>query len=263
MYLTTLAALTAAALALPNQPSCAGKHSQLLNDLPDSPQVIEALSSPSVYEQLAGPLQQIPLEAVENVFAESSQSSTCNVRAGCPAYEGKNETLNGPKSLEECEAQCHKNSYDCNGLTFYPSTGACTLIYSKDSEPYIWDNGYQKIGAIPADAEPALSPAMVCPLPKSDNQAYKIGPHQFKLSCTNQLKVPASAKKNLGTVKTVDECAKKCGEAKCHGFHYYQPIFPGGRSDGLRTCEIITQPIEDGQWTPIYKANQYLTGLKC
>ena len=244
----------------------------------------EVLADPELYEQLSFPIKQSPLKFAEDVFTKESQSSTCGIAAQCPSYEGKTAKLNGRKyrlycynapwgsyfwlptadSLEKCEAQCHQNSYDCNGLTFYPSTGACALIYSKDSEPYIWDNGYQKIGAIPADAEPAFSPGMLCPLPGSDNQVWDFGPaqdYQFKLSCTNQLKVPASAKKNLGRVKNVDECANKCGEAKCHGFHYYQPIFPGGGIDGVRTCEIITQPVEQGQWTPIFKPNQYLTGL--
>ena len=105
---------------------------------------------------------------------------------------------------------------------------------------------------------------MLCPLPGSDNQVYDFGPaqdYQFKLSCVNQFNVPASAKKNLGKVKNVDECAIKCGEAGCYGFHYYQPIFPGGPYDGARTCEIITQPVEQGHWAPIFKPNQYLTGL--
>lgn len=110
---------------------------------------------------------------------------------------------------------------------------------------------------------------MLCPLPGSDNQVYDFGAnqdYQFKMSCTNQLNVPASAKKSLGIVKNVDICGERCGEAKCYGFHYYQPTFPGpwslgGVYHGWRTCDIITQPIEDGQWTPMYEPNQYLTGL--
>ena len=253
-------------------------------DLPDSPSVIEALSNPSIYERLATQFQQSPLQGPKNVFEKSSHVSTCGAGAECPSYEGKTATLNGreynlycinapwgayiwlptAKSLEECEAQCHKNSYNCNGLTFYPSTGACSLIYSTDAEPYIWDNGYQKIGAIPAEAETAFGPGNLCPLPGSDNQVYDFGgnkEYQYKLSCMNQLNVPASAKKNIGTVKNVDECAEKAGEMNAYGFHYYQPIFPGGRYDGLRNCEIITQPVENTQFTPIFKPNQYLTGL--
>lgn len=249
-------------------------------DLPDSPNVIEALSSPDVYEKLSSRFQQSPIGSVD-VF--SICSKTCGTSPVCPAYEGKTESINGryynlycinapwgayfwlpkAKTLSECEENCHKNSYDCNGLTFYPSTGACSLIYSTDAEPYIWDNGYQKIGAIPAEkTDNAFRPGSLCPLPCSDNQVLEIREYHFKMSCLNQFQVPASAKKQLGTIKNVGECGEKCGAEKCYGFHYYQPVFPGGRYDGLRNCELITQPIDVEMWTPVFKPNQYLAGLK-
>ena len=254
-------------------------------DLPDSPSVIEVLSNPDLYNELSSRFQQSPLQD-NHVFTKSSE--TCGTKSICPAYEGKTEPINGreyhlycinapwgnayfwlpnAKTLSECEANCNKNSYDCNGLTFYPSTGACSLIYSKDAEPYIWDNGYQKIGAIPKKkTDTALGPGSLCPLPGSDNQVYDFvvsGKQcQFKLSCLNQFQVPASSKKQVGTAKNVDECAEKCEAGTCYGFHYYQPVFPGGRYDGLRNCELITEPVGEDKWTPVYKPNQYLAGLR-
>lgn len=255
---------------------------RIMIDLPDSPSVIEALSNPELYEKLSSRFQQSPIPSIDLFTAKSK---TCGTSSVCPAYEGKTESINGrdynlycinapwgtyfwlpkAKSLSECEENCHKNSYDCNGLTFYPSTGACSLVYSTDAEPYIWDNGYQKIGAVPAKkTDTALGPGSLCPLPASDNQAYDFGPNKssFKMSCLNQFQVPASAKKQLNTVKNVDECGEKCLAEKCYGFHYYQPVFPGGRYDGLRNCELITEPVGEDMWTPLFKPNQYLSGLK-
>lgn len=141
------------------------------------------------------------------------------------------------------------------------------MVYSKDAKPYIWDNGYQKIGAIRAELNSSHTPGTICPLPGSDNQVWDIGQTEtddpsYKLSCTNQFKVPASAKKNLGGVEDVDECAQKCTDAKCYGFHYFQPYFPGGPLNGQRSCEIITERVTENQWAPLYKPNQYLTGLR-
>lgn len=258
----------------------------LLNDPPDSPNVIEALSNQDLYARLSNPTQQTPFEPPTPFLSPSS--SSCGAQPVCPAYDGEVRTINdrkyklycynapwgtyfwlpAAKSLEECEAQCHKNSYDCNGLTFYPLTGACSLIYSKNAAPYIWDNGYPKIGAIPVDGGNAMAfgPGMLCPLPGSDNQVWSFGKDQkqrFKMSCTNQFQVPASSKKNLGPVKDVDECGEKCGaDSGCYAFHYYQPAFPGGRVDGMRNCELITGDVGSGKWTPVAKPNQYLSGLK-
>ncbi|OCL07601.1 hypothetical protein AOQ84DRAFT_354884 [Glonium stellatum] len=286
MILKTISLLLTATYALPSTPSSGEARNELrhlLNDPPDSPSVIEALSNPDLYARLSNPTQQTPFEPPAPF--PSAASSSCGAQPVCPAYDGETRTLNGrkyriychnapwgtyfwlpaAKSLEECEAQCDKNSYDCNGLTYYPLTGACTLIYSKDAAPYIWDNGYPKIGAIPVDAgnQRAFGPGMMCPLPGSDNQVWDFGKHQFKMSCTNQFKVAASAKKNVGPVKDVDECGGKCGnDSNCYAFHYYQPYFPGGRVDGMRNCELITEEIESGKWTATAKPNQYLSGLK-
>ncbi|KAL8716560.1 MAG: hypothetical protein Q9225_006120 [Loekoesia sp. 1 TL-2023] len=289
MHLAVLASLLVGACALPSTPSTnkGETFEHLMSDLPDSPNVIEALSNPEVYERLSAPFQQ-SLQKTNDLFTSKS-SETCGISTVCPAYEGKTETVNGreynlycinapwgsyfwlpkAKSLAECEANCHRNSYDCNiqGLTFYPSTGACSLIYSKDASPYIWDNGYQKIGAIPVTNQPtAFPPGALCPLPASDNQVWFYGPNNeypFKMSCLNAFQVPASAKKNLGFVKEVDDCAIQCAENdKCFGFHYYQDSLVGGRADGQRKCEHVLQEIGEDMWTPLYKPNQYMAGLK-
>ncbi|KAL9598177.1 MAG: hypothetical protein Q9219_004674 [cf. Caloplaca sp. 3 TL-2023] len=273
--------------ALPSTPSTSEgpRFGRLLTDLPDSQNVIEALSNHDLYKKLSTDSQQSPLQS-ESLFTSKS-SETCGTASVCPAYEGKTETINGreynlycinapwgtyfwlpnSKSLAECEAHCHRNSYDCNGLTFYPSTGACSLIYSKDASPYIWDNGYQKIGAIPASNQPtAFPPGALCPLPASDNQVWFYGPesnYPFKMSCLNAFQVPASAKKNLGFVKEVDECAIPCAEDEgCFGFHYYQDSLAGGRADGQRKCEHIREKVGEDMWTPLFKPNQYMAGLK-
>ncbi|KAI4202654.1 MAG: hypothetical protein LQ350_002447 [Teloschistes chrysophthalmus] len=252
---------------------------------PNSPNVIKALSDPAYYKQLSERFAQSPLKDA-NLFKTKS-SDTCGTANICPAYEGKTETVNGreynlycinapwgayfwlptAKTLSECEANCHKNSYDCNGLTFYPSTGACALIYSKDASPYIWDNGYQKIGAIPTSNQPtAFPPGALCPLPASDNQVWDYGSkgeYTFKMSCLNAFQVPLSAKKNIGYVKEIDECAIPCGkDEKCRGFHYYQDSLAGGRADGARKCEMIMEAVGEDQWTAMYKPNQYMAGLK-
>ncbi|KAI4242009.1 MAG: hypothetical protein L6R40_004236 [Gallowayella cf. fulva] len=287
MLLPALASLFAAGFALPSSPSTSkGQPPNGFTDLPDSQNVIEALSNPEYYEQLSARFQQSPLQST-NIFKIKSSDATCGVSSICPAYEGKTETINGreynlycinapwgtyfwlpqAKSLPECEASCHKNSYDCNGITFYPSTGACALIYSTDSNPYIWDNGYQKIGAIPVSNQPtAFPPGGLCPLPASDNQVWFYGDNHdypFKISCLNSFQVPASAKKSLGLVGEVDECAIPCGKDKgCYGFHWYQASLVGGSADGKRTCEHIIKPVEGDQWTALYKPNQYMAGLK-
>ena len=111
----------------------------------------------------------------------------------------------------------------------------------------------------------AFEPGMVCPLPGSDNQVWDFGgkEFQFKMSCTNQFQVPAQSKKDGGLVKKVDDCGEKCGkDSGCFGFHYYQPYFPGGRVDGMRSCELIMESVGGDKWTPVYKPNQYLAGLK-
>ncbi|KAL8668276.1 MAG: hypothetical protein Q9168_007094 [Polycauliona sp. 1 TL-2023] len=256
---------------------------------PDSPEVIAALTNPDYYDELVAGFQQSPLQA-NDLFKAETSGGTCGAPSVCPAWEGKIEKINGrkyrlfcinapwgtyfwlpaAKSLEECEASCHnKPSYDCNGLTFYPNTGACTIIYSKDSRPYIWDNGTPKIGAIALTNQPLAStfvPGTICPLPASDNQVWHYGPTNespFKVSCLNAFKVPASAKKNKGYVDDLDACANPCAEDKgCFGFHYYQPSFPGGWADGKRMCEHIVEEVGEGMWAPVYKPNQALAGLK-
>jgi len=104
---------------------------------------------------------------------------------------------------------------------------------------------------------------MLCPLPGSDNQVYDFGDkkeYQFKLSCRNQFR---GSRQALGPVKNVDECGERCGADKnCQGFLYYQPAFPGGRLDGARSCDLVTSDINDGDWVPLYKPNQYLAGLR-
>ncbi|KAL8815015.1 MAG: hypothetical protein Q9223_005817 [Gallowayella weberi] len=256
-----------------------------LAQLPDSPNVIRALSDPEYYEQLTAHFQQSPLQP--NDIFKSKSDDTCGVHGVCPAYEGKTEKINGreynlycinapwgtylwlpaAKSLSECENNCHKHSYDCKGLTFYPTTGACALIYSTDATPYIWDNGVQKIGAIPADHQPtAFGPGGLCPLPGSDNQVWRYGERRqypYKISCQNAFQVPASAKKSVGLVGEVDECAIPCAKDKgCYGFHWYQTSLVGSRADGKRYCEHITKPLGENEWTALYKANQYMAGLK-
>jgi hypothetical protein len=259
------------------------------HDLPDSTSVVEALANPDLYEQLVQSShtyadQQSPIASVFD-GPWRSQSSSCGASTLCPAYEGQTRKINDreyrlycinapwgqyvwlPKSktLLECEQKCHESKYDCNGLTFYPSTGACTAIYSKDSAPYIWDNGYQKIGAIPVKSDVAFSPGMLCPLPGSDNQVWDFADqkYRFKMSCRNQFRVDAKFRKGLGAVKNVDECGEKCGQQKdCYGFNYFQRSFPGGRVDGARECELITTEINDDDFVPMNKPFQYLSGLR-
>ncbi|KAL8995211.1 MAG: hypothetical protein Q9169_004999 [Polycauliona sp. 2 TL-2023] len=255
-------------------------------NLPDSPAVIEALSDPDLYDRLSSRFQQSPLYP-NDMFQSKISAETCGAPSTCPAWEGKVEKLNGreytlycinapwgvyiwlpaAKSLEECEAKCHEKSEDCNGLTFYPTTGACTRISSKDATPYIWDNGTPKIGAIPVTNQPtAFPPGTLCPLPASDNQVWDYGPkgeYTFKMSCLNAFKVPAAKKKNKGYVGEVDDCAIPCAkDSECYGFHYYQPYFPGGGTDGKRMCEHITERVDEGDWTAVFKPNQALAGLK-
>ncbi|KAI4227258.1 MAG: hypothetical protein LQ349_006744 [Xanthoria aureola] len=287
MQLTAFAALLATGYALPSWPSTnKGELSSPSANLPNSPEVIEALSNPDRYDQLSARFAQSPLR-LDHVFKKDSSGDTCGIQSVCPAYEGKTEKINGrkynlycinapwgsyfwlpaAKSLEECEANCHKNSYDCNGLTFYPTTGACSLIYSKDATPYIWDNGYPKIGAIPVSNQPtAFPPGTLCPLPASDNQVWHYGAHNeypFKMSCLNAFNVPAAAKKNKGYVGEVDECAIPCAEDDaCFGFHYYQENLVGQRADGKRVCEHVVEKVKEGMWTAVFKPNQALAGLK-
>ena len=221
----------------------------------------------------------------------SSDQSTCGVKPICPAYEGEVRSINGrdyalycynaaygsyaylgaAKTQAECESNCHKYSQPLNGFNFNPIDGSCYIIYSTDAEPYIWDDGRQKIGAVPANkTDTAFTPGMLCPLPGSDNQVWSYGNSnehfQFKMSCRNQFNVPATSKKAVGVggvVKSVVECAEACGEDHgCFGFHYYQPFFPGGRLDGMRSCDLIMQSVGDDAWTPLAKPNQYLAGLK-
>ncbi|KAL8687027.1 MAG: hypothetical protein Q9218_006686 [Villophora microphyllina] len=210
-------------------------------DSPNSPNVIKALSNPNIYQQLVERFNQSPLKTID-VFKTQS-SNTCGTGTVCPAYEGKTETING----REYNLYCINAPWDAS--------------------PYIWDNGYQKIGAIPVSNQPtAFPPGALCPLPASDNQVWSYGDNReytFKLSCLNAFQVPASAKKNIGFVKEVDECAIPCGkDDKCRGFHYYQESLSGGRADGARKCEFITEAVEENQWTPLYKPNQYMAGLK-
>ncbi|KAL8770387.1 MAG: hypothetical protein Q9194_005183 [Teloschistes cf. exilis] len=286
MHFIAITSLLSLAHALPSLPS-PREHSPggpSSAEPPNSPNVIRALSDPAYYKQLSERFAQSPLK--DHDLFKAKSSDTCGTTNICPAYEGKNEKVNGreynlycinapwgayfwlpvAKTLSECEANCHKNSYDCNGLTFYPSTGACALIYSKDASPYIWDNGYQKIGAIPTSNKPtAFPPGALCPLPASDNQVwdYGGGHSTFKMSCLNAFQVPLSAKKNIGYVKEIDECAIPCGnDDKCRGFHYYQDSLVGGRADGARKCEFIMEAVGENQWTAMYKPNQYMSGLK-
>ena len=104
--------------------------------------MIEALSNPDRYDQLSARFAQSPLR-LDHVFKKDSSSDTCGTQSVCPAYEGKTEKINGrkynlycinapwgsyfwlpaAKSLEECEANCHKNSYDCN-----VSQSFCSLL---------------------------------------------------------------------------------------------------------------------------------------
>lgn len=175
--------------------------SKLPLDFPDSPNVIDALRDTRVYEELVRLHEgqhnsQTPIQSFFDDIYKSKDSS-CGASATCPAYDGETREVNGRKykiyctnapwgtyfwlpkskrlvehggilvrsltlnSLSECEQKCYDNSYDCNGLTFYPSTGACSIIYSKDAAPYIWDNGYQKIGLIPDNSKVAFGPGAV------------------------------------------------------------------------------------------------------
>ncbi|KAF2803369.1 uncharacterized protein BDZ99DRAFT_526723 [Mytilinidion resinicola] len=275
MYSRALALLLAVAQALPP-----------LNSLTDS---AVALSS-----QPQSPLSQLSI----------SLSFDLGPTLICPPYEGFVRTINGrayhlycfnaaygawawlpaSKSLAECEAHCHAGSLDCNGLTWFPLTTACAVVYSKDALPYIWDNGYQKVAAVPLNhTSAAFGPGMLCPLPGSDNQVWAFDPQlptpfspssldpltrnpatsRFKLSCTNQFAVPPTAKKPIGDVLSVNECALACmKDAACAGFHFYWPYFPGGPVNGRRTCELVIGEVGEGNWTAIDKPNKYLSGLK-
>ena len=245
----------------------------LINEPPHSSRVIDMLSNPTLYNEIA-----------------FSDKSICGVKPICPAYEGEVRVINGrdyvvycynaaygsyiylgtSKTQAECESNCHKNSQPCNGFNFNPVDGSCYIIYSTDAQPYIWDDGRQKVGAVPANkTDTAFTPGMLCQLPASDNQVWKYGETedvQFKMSCTNQFNVPTKSKKVVGiggVVKNVIECAEECGKDHCcFGFHYYQPVFPGGRLDGMRNCELIMENVGDDAWTPLAKPNQYLAGLK-
>ncbi|PSN70410.1 hypothetical protein BS50DRAFT_311990 [Corynespora cassiicola Philippines] len=283
MYFALSLLLASHAYAWPSTPSVENMAPR--NDPPDSAPVIDALRDPDMYDRLIRPYQphneQTP---VDNIF-QSQNGNSCGPRGACPAYEGETRNINGreyhmycinapwgsyfwlpsSKNLEECEKRCHENSYDCNGLTFYPSTGACSIITSKDAAPYIWDNGYQKIGAIPVKSDVAFGPGMLCPLPGSDNQVWDFEDkkYRFKMSCRNQIKADAKDRRQIGLAKTVDECGERCGHEKdCYGFHYYQPTFPGGRLDGQRTCELIMRQVGAGDWVPLWRPNQYLSGLR-
>ena len=112
----------------------------------------------------------------------------------------------------------------------------------------------------------AFGPGMVCPLPGSDNQVWDFGDEkefQFKMSCMNQFRVPAQSKKDGGAVKNVDECGGRCGKDEdCFGFHYYQPVFPGGTGDGTPSGAVSRPRAAGDGWTPMDKPNQYLAGLK-
>ena len=226
---------------------------------------------------------QSPLEAITKSDSKCASSSSCGPATICPAYDGEHFTINGrnyrlycinapfgafaglpvAKSFADCEEKCHASSYDCNGLTFYPSLGHCYAIYSKDAKPYIWDNGYGKIGAIRSDLDMAIPPGGLCPLPGSDNQVLLIGDDDtpFKMSCTNQLKVSAAGRKNVGMVDKAEDCAQKALDAKGYGFHYFQWTFPGGPVTGQRSCEIITEAVTEDNFAPLMKPNQCLTGL--
>ncbi|KAJ4286093.1 hypothetical protein N0V90_013442 [Kalmusia sp. IMI 367209] len=186
--------------------------------------VMEALFNPELYNHLTR--QEPRLDAYlqspsENIF-RIQKSKTCGAVAGCPAWEGEVRELNGreyriycynaphgayrwlprARSLEQCEQQCHDNNLDCNGLTYYPLTQACSIIHSNDAAPYIFDVGVHKFGAIPVKSNMAFGAGMICPLPGSDNQVYdfKNQEHQFKMSCRNQFKGPRVP---LGPVKNV------------------------------------------------------------
>lgn len=32
--------------------------------------------------------------------------------------------------------------------------------------------------------------------------------------------------------------------------------------DGARNCDLVTDELNDGDWVPLYKPNQYLAGLR-
>ncbi|KAF2492860.1 hypothetical protein BU16DRAFT_583924 [Lophium mytilinum] len=224
--------------------------------------------------------------------------STCGPTPVCPPYEGFIRNVNSrayrlycfnapygawawlpaSKTLAECESHCHASTLECNGLTWFPLTNACAVVYSKDAQPYIWDNGYQKVAAIPLNHSiAAFGPGMLCPLPGSDNQVWAFNPQlptpfppssadpltgntatvRFKLSCTNLFAVPPAAKKPVGEVLSVTDCAFACvKDAACAAFHYYQPYFPGGPANGRRTCELVVGEVGEGNWTGIDKPNK-------
>ncbi|KAI4267245.1 MAG: hypothetical protein L6R38_008343 [Xanthoria sp. 2 TBL-2021] len=102
-------------------------------NLPNSSEVIEALSNPDLYDQLSARFAQSTLQP-DDVFKKDSSDDTCGTRPVCPAYEGRTETINGREY----------NLYCINA--------------PKDATPYIWDNGYAKIGAIPVSNQPTAFP---------------------------------------------------------------------------------------------------------
>ncbi|KAI4244811.1 MAG: hypothetical protein L6R42_010345, partial [Xanthoria sp. 1 TBL-2021] len=173
-------------------------------NLPNSPEVIEALSNPDLYDQLSARFAQSPLQS-NDIFKKESSGDRYGTRSVCPAYEGKNETINGreynlycinapwgaffwlskAKSLEECEANCHKNSYDCN-----PPASATTATPKSAPSPS------------PTNPPPP-PPGTLCPLPASDNKVWHYAPYNqypFKMSCLNAFNVPATEMKNKGYV---------------------------------------------------------------
>ncbi|KAL8683930.1 MAG: hypothetical protein Q9186_000141 [Xanthomendoza sp. 1 TL-2023] len=239
--------------------------------LPPSPDAIKALSNPEYYEQLSSRFQQSLLQP-NDIFKSKSSDDTCGPSTVCPSYEGKTEEINGreyniycfnapwgdygwlpnSKSLSECEAHCHQHKDPCNVRQ--------TLLQLLKQVT---------IGAVPTSNQAAaFGPGGICPLPGADNQVWYYGAEReypFKISCTNAFKVPASAKKSLGLVGEVDECALPCAKDKgCYGFHWYQAEKPSqrGRSDGKRECEHITRAVGENEWTGLYMPNQYMAGLK-
>lgn len=89
------------------------------------------------------PQSSLKLKASTKSSHKCIDSSSCGPSTVCPAYEGEDKNINGrdyrlycinapfgsytglptAKSLDDCEAKCHASAYDCNALTFYPSTG--------------------------------------------------------------------------------------------------------------------------------------------
>jgi hypothetical protein len=167
-------------------------------------------------------------------------------------------------SLEGCKKRCHDADQKCNGIVYTPWTHGCSPQTTEDARPYIWNNPYPKFVAIPVNRKFTFGPGSLCPLPGSDNQVYDFGEkkHLFKLSCRNQFRSGVEDIRQLGPVDDVDYCGEQCGADKdCLGFHYYQPVFHGGRYDGARNCDLIMK-ILNGNWEPFYPAHQYLSGLK-